>query len=480
MIPLTKKVADLIGEFAEFVDNPGLRYDKFPYAKWWGEGRKVDDAGRWNVLRLSTGGPRVLRLEAAELRHKANGPNTNPDNARKFQENASLLDRLAQIPIPSASLNDVATDNTRRLLADLDRSYPGRVVSLTASLGGRLAINLAGGVIDNAGISLDRCFGLPLIPGIAVKGITRAWALWDIREEADETVKRAKLQKALLIFGCGAQELRGEGVFAWAADREVGSDAQHLFRATDFKGLASFLPAYPTDHVAIVADMVNPHYPNYYRKQGSVPALDAEQPKPNFFPVVEKASNFGFAVVLNRAMPNTAITAQQLQAQLRKWLVGAITNNGLGAKTASGYGWFHDPATAAPASPSAERLRALATMPLAGIDIAGLQARPPGNRSQPHPIRQALQPTRTSSQPSSSGDPLIDKWRGKLDSTGNFPAVLPELAAIADIERLRRVFQSIFPECEQRKLIKRNGYWQSFTSRPQGKAIFDRLGLKLH
>ena len=183
--------------------------------------------------------------------------------------------------------------------------------------------------------------------------------------------------------------------------------------------------------------------------------------------------------MLNRAVKAAWPDVVQLQEQIRVWLIGAITGNGLGAKTACGYGWFRDPAIVAPVSPSAERLRVFAAKPLPGVEPAA----PEISQDRPRLPQSGRQPSpsvRTTPRPlPSSGDPLIDKWRGKLDGTGNFPAVLPDLAAITDIERLRRVFQAVFPEHELRKLTKGNRYWQSFASRPQGKAILDKLSLKL-
>lgn len=52
---------------------------------------------------------------------------------------------------------------------------------LYAQLQSRLMVNMAGGVMENAGLCLDR-FGLPYIPGTAVKGCARRAALAALRE----------------------------------------------------------------------------------------------------------------------------------------------------------------------------------------------------------------------------------------------------------------------------------------------------------
>lgn len=55
---------------------------------------------------------------------------------------------------------------------------------LYAQLQSRLLINMAGGVMENAGLALDR-FGMPYIPGSAVKGCARRAALAALHEWCD-------------------------------------------------------------------------------------------------------------------------------------------------------------------------------------------------------------------------------------------------------------------------------------------------------
>ncbi len=58
---------------------------------------------------------------------------------------------------------------------------PGSPPPLYAQLQSRLMVNMAGGVMENAGLCLDR-FGLPYIPGSAVKGCARRAALAALQE----------------------------------------------------------------------------------------------------------------------------------------------------------------------------------------------------------------------------------------------------------------------------------------------------------
>src|SRR5690606_33167955 len=107
-----------------------------------------------------------------------------------------------------------------------------------------------------------------------------------------------------------------------------------LEKDADRKGAVSFLPAYPVNEARIVVDLTNVHYPDYYRN-GRTEDLSQEKPRPNPFPAVECGAQFAFCLVLNGMDMRPEILAAA-----RRWLESALTERGLGAKTASGYGWF--------------------------------------------------------------------------------------------------------------------------------------------
>lgn len=452
MIPISPDVRQLVGDWAEHVENRSLLHEKFALPKVWGidGGGKLDNAGRWSVLRIVMRGADLLNKDANNSRNQAQKlADKNPDKADKLFRDATVAGEMAVIAKPDDKLPTAANANATRFLADLGKSFNRRIVTFEATLGARLLVNLAGGVVENAGIALDRCFGLPFIPGSAVKGIARSQALWEIHE-AQAPDKPRLLRLAMLLFGFGANDIKGKGDFAWAGSAASANAVAEGIGCKDFKGCACFLPAYPTTPPKLVVDMVNPHYPDYYRGRRDK-AEDNESPVPNYFPAVDAGASFGFAVLLNRLPVLDGVTSAGFLDQAKQWLERAVTRKGVGAKTAAGYGWFELGRKASPTSPAA----------------------PAGSVA-----------TRTAAPAAAAtpADTCIAKWRGKLTTSGNFPAALPELAALADDADLKSAFEAIIPEAERRRTRKNNGYWQSFTSGKHGetgKKILARLGIKL-
>jgi hypothetical protein len=83
--------------------------------------------------------------------------------------------------------------------------------------------------------------------------------------------------------------------------------------------------------------------------------------------------------------------------------------------------------------------------------------------------------------PASPADQLIARFKS-LSTKDNFPAALPQMAALPADAELRRAFEALVPAHERAKLRKNNPYWQAFTSGKagtDGQKILARLGLKL-
>lgn len=325
MIPLAKDTRESIGSFAEKVENRSLLFAKMVLSKTaLHEVDRFDDAQRFNVLRATHEGDKVLQEEANFARNRGG------NNAAAYSYKAKVASALSSIRVDNSELGESRIRSNNRFLLDLEASYSGRAMTFVASLGGRLLINMAGGVMENSGLALDRITGLPFIPGTAVKGITRNFALWEIRNEADATRQIRLLRHTLAIFGFSPNDLTPKGDFLWAVkgDRQKFEAALHGYSPDTYKGICSFIAAQPSscDKLRIVAEVLTPHFNNNLR--------------PIFFPAVEAGTEFGFAIIGQREPHLADLTRSQLLEQAKQWLQQALIQNGIGAKTGAGYGWF--------------------------------------------------------------------------------------------------------------------------------------------
>lgn len=328
MIPLAKDTRESIGAFAEKVENRSLLFTKMVLSKSvLHDVDRFDDAQRFNVLRATHDGEKLLQEEAKSARNYAN---RGGRNAAASSYKADVASALSSIRVENQELAASRIRSNNRFLLDLEASYADRAITFVASLGGRLLINMAGGVMENSGMALDRITGLPYIPGTAVKGITRNCALWEIRNESDPGKQILMLRNALAIFGFSPNDLARNGDFLWVVkgDRNQLDNALQGFGTDTYKGICSFIAAQPTStkNLRIVAEVLTPHFNNNLR--------------PIFFPAVDTDSEFGFAIIGQREPQIADLTRAKLLNQARTWLQQALMQNGIGAKTGAGYGWF--------------------------------------------------------------------------------------------------------------------------------------------
>ncbi|MBI4444695.1 MAG: type III-B CRISPR module RAMP protein Cmr6 [Acidobacteria bacterium] len=219
---------------------------------------------------------------------------------------------------------------------------------------------MAGGVMENAGLCLDRFSGEPYIPGSAVKGCARRMAIQELLDAPDEQ-KLELLIKIALTFGWGAQDWKTKEDFKqdWEKERSDFAFAlgdrlwnrtfvreikarlwQEVFgndfssenfdrQLGHFAGRGQFLPAHPTATCSLELDVLTCHHQKYYQGEPDFEvAPDTEDPGPViFFPAVAPGNSFVFAVI-----------AQDDQAV--NWLKKGLKWFGIGAKTNAGYGWF--------------------------------------------------------------------------------------------------------------------------------------------
>lgn len=233
-------------------------------------------------------------------------------------ESASLrLDKLVTVGNKKKlrEISDVVSLHNRRK-PKVAAFVPTGFDAFVATLRSNLIVNQAGGVLENAGISLHPHFNVPFLPGSAVKGVARhaAWCLW--KDETNSDRKDDLAKRIARTFGYPTQN----------ADLDK---ALKDLKVSERSGSVSFMAAFPCSAsgeeapATLAVDILTPHGGN-----------DWTDPVPNPFPVVAKGTSFKFAVG-----PAGSDGERCLKDAVR-WLQKGLTEGGLGAKTAAGYGAF--------------------------------------------------------------------------------------------------------------------------------------------
>lgn len=234
----------------------------------------------------------------------------------------------------------------------------------------RFVVGLGDKTALEVGFTFHRIYGFPVIPGSALKGLARAAALSQIADTLGvprlllhQAQKRAnhkprplptpieKLEALLMATDARIQEAKQleltkkEGVETLNRLREEkGLEnldlTQHEALLTSFRtifgtpyaaGEAIFFDAMPAAPPVLEIDVMNVHYPEYYG--GDNLPTDNQNPNPIPFLTVGR-SPFSFAV----GWRNTVNATDLHQAEV--WLKAGLSEFGVGAKTAAGYGYF--------------------------------------------------------------------------------------------------------------------------------------------
>jgi CRISPR-associated protein Cmr6 len=206
---------------------------------------------------------------------------------------------------------------TRELLSDIRRRQKHQAQSLFGENYSREAyapdwrviVGIGAESVYETSISLHHVYGIPYIPASAIKGVTRSYAIaTDFECEEGEAL----------------QDYRFCQIFGNPKDKDNPAR----------QGKIMFLDAFPDklNAQSIEVDVMNPHYPKYY--QGSEPPTDTQSPNPIPFLTVADTTFLFILGVKSSADKDLLKTAQC-------WLHGALTEHGIGAKTAVGYGYMN-------------------------------------------------------------------------------------------------------------------------------------------
>ena len=175
----------------------------------------------------------------------------------------------------------------------------------------RMVVGLGGEHVQETNMTLDHVYGVPIIPGSAIKGIVRSWVIQNHFNGREELTLKS-------LEGLEDEELKNNI-----------NDFQQVFGTQGQSGGVRFLTAYPAQGQAkLELDIINSHFPDYYAGQ-DLPTDDQKTNPIKFLTIEESIYRF---IILSK---------DKRQLQLAEdWMKSALTQQGIGAKTAIGYGYF--------------------------------------------------------------------------------------------------------------------------------------------
>ncbi|MCB9796302.1 MAG: type III-B CRISPR module RAMP protein Cmr6 [Alphaproteobacteria bacterium] len=200
--------------------------------------------------------------------------------------------------------SEVADVALARQRASLEAMRPGwHVATLRAAVSTRLLVDFGRSNAVESAVSLHHVYGVPRIPGSALKGLVKGWS--ELQKQSAETPQQREEAATLLDH--------------------LGRDAKHELgaRASDIL----FHDALPEGgRFALEGDIVNPHAGPYYR--GEEPPADWLSPVPHTFLTVVDTTFVIAIQTKTQALADSAIKA----------LGEGLYELGIGARTSLGYG----------------------------------------------------------------------------------------------------------------------------------------------
>lgn len=238
------------------------------------------------------------------------------------------------------SIYGLAFQRWQSFIAEQATTQPTRCFELQTA--GRLIIGLGIENVIEAGIRLHQLYGMPIIPGSALKGLAAHYCA-QIWGQADPRFGRpsAEEEEEYAAFLAGKGEPPPENFY------------RLLFGSIPDGGCVVFYDAWYIPESAsspLVLDVMTPHHLKWNDVVHPQPPTDFDDPQP--VPFLAATGRFLFAISWQGPKADSADawlsrTGELLREALREW--------GIGGKTTSGYGRLREPVSgnSAPRKPAA-------------------------------------------------------------------------------------------------------------------------------
>jgi len=278
----------------------------------------------------------------------------------------------------------------KRQTNQAERLFPGNNRPIALPLRSKMILGLGGESVYETSMTLHHVYGIPYLPSPSIKGVLRSWVISQVFaklsnipvEERDFPLVNAEYRAITtsklfcLIFGCpeNAQRVifidkkpkqRSKKERDYAYDPEETPNAlakanRNLAVKQDsdkaYQGCVTFFDGLPTVAPIIKTDVMNVHYKDWYNDSGYKAPTDTQRTNPILFLTVSNENKLQFQtnIATDRDIrlreigenldPYIADSKGKLTADsslldlVAYWLKKAMTEHGVGAKTAVGYG----------------------------------------------------------------------------------------------------------------------------------------------
>jgi len=244
---------------------------------------------------------------------------SDPDERRKLLDAARNAARNA----PLQKLYEAAY---QRWVGSFTKGGPYASAELATN--GRLIVGLGAENVLETGLRLDHTYGVPIIPGSALKGLAAhycdtVWGQRHLGNSAPDDNKRFRGKRS---------ENEPEGAYH-----------RLLFGTTEDGGIVTFHDAWmipaSLNNRALRLDVMTPHHPKWQTNEA--PPTDFDSPNPVSF--LSVAGSFDLRISWSGPAETPPEQAKAWTDLAMKILCEALSEWGVGGKTSSGYGRLERP-----------------------------------------------------------------------------------------------------------------------------------------
>ncbi len=317
------------------------------------DNKEIRPQDRRGQHRDKGGGHHTGLLLQRYLCENATGEDGNPEEKRAILEAAINAAVNEEVRV----LYRIAFDRWSALL-------PSDPAPIDLATTGRLIVGLGSENVLETGIRLHHTYGMPIIPGSAVKGLAahycdQVWGPTDRRYKKPTPTDDDAYRKFL----------------AGKSPKPEDNFHRLLFGNTDDSGCITFHDAWltPDSPKPLVFDVMTPHHPKWL--DGSVAPTDFDSPTP--VPLLSVTGTFRVAVSWHGPASDKAKNWTELARSL---LCDALKDWGIGGKTTSGYGRLTVPPPPPPPPPPKKRVsgekakvKIVAPRPKGGFDVQDVE-----------------------------------------------------------------------------------------------------------